>query len=56
MEKAWKKTSVKGNKTATISMTAKQIRADYSYRCVITDAEGNTVTSDAAQLTVISAN
>ena len=52
----WKKTSVKGNKTATISMTAKQIRADYSYRCVITDAEGNTVTSDAAQLTVISAN
>ena len=40
-------------KTASMSCKATAARSGRQYRCVITDANGNTVTSDAATMTVI---
>ena len=50
--KTWKKTSVKGYRTSTITMAATGARNGNSYRCIITDSSGNSMTSDAATLTV----
>ncbi|WP_370748742.1 hypothetical protein [Eubacterium sp.] len=46
----WGNTSLAGNKTATLSFTAPANYDGRLYRCIITDANGNTVTSDAAKL------
>jgi hypothetical protein len=48
----WANTGLPGAKTATLSITA---RAEYSgrqFRCVITDKDGGSVTSEAATLTL----
>ncbi len=50
--KNWYKSSMTGNKTNTLSVEALLKRNGQQYRCVITDAQGNTVTSDPAALTV----
>lgn len=46
----WGNTSLAGNKTATLSFTAPANYDGRLYRCIITDANGNTVTSNAAKL------
>lgn len=43
---------MEGNQTDTIKVEAGNWRNGQKYRCVIKDAEGNTLTSDAATLTV----
>ena len=48
----WKNSTMTGYKTATMSVPVTKARNGYQYRCVITDASGATVTSDAATLTV----
>ncbi|MGN0598696.1 MAG: hypothetical protein ACI4JK_02275, partial [Oscillospiraceae bacterium] len=40
------------NTTDTFSITAKAAYNGYMYRCIVTDANGNSVTSDAAKLIV----
>ena len=39
-----------GNKTATLKMSFTEARLKYSFRCVITDANGQSVTTDAVKL------
>ena len=46
----WGNTSLAGNKTATLSFTAPANYDGRLYRCIITDANGKTVTSNAAKL------
>ena len=41
-----------GADTATLTVDATKARNGYSFRCVITDEHGNSVTSDAAKLTI----
>ncbi len=48
----WSDSSQTGNKTPVFSMPVESHRNGYKYRCVITDANGNTVTTDMATLTV----
>ncbi|MBQ2061349.1 MAG: immunoglobulin domain-containing protein, partial [Oscillospiraceae bacterium] len=48
----WKICTMAGSDTDTLSVSAKAYRSGYLYRCVITDANGKTVTSEAAKLTV----
>ena len=48
----WRTSSMEGNQTETIKVAAGSWRNGQKYRCVIKDAEGNTLTSDAATLTV----
>ncbi len=50
--KTWVTSGASGNKTNTISFTTTSGHNDYKYRCVVTDEDGNTVTSNAATLTV----
>ena len=50
--KTWKKTSATGNKTSAISMDMQEARDGNQYRCVITDADGNSIPSDSATLTL----
>jgi len=50
---SWKNASGTGNKTATLSVTAKASLKGYQYRCKITDQNGNTVYSNAATLKLI---
>ena len=49
---SWAKTSLKGNRTATLQVGATAARNGYSYKCVVADTAGNTVTSNDATLTV----
>ena len=46
----WQNTSLNGAQTATLSFTANGGYFGRQYRCVITDKNGNSVTSDAATL------
>ena len=48
----WRTSSMEGNQTDTIKVEAGSWRNGQKYRCVIKDAEGNTLISDAATLTV----
>ena len=48
----WNATTLTGAKTATLTIPGAVSRNGYQYRCVITDANGNKVTSNAATLTV----
>ena len=50
---SWTNTTLSGNKTDTLKISATCGRSNYQYRCVITDAYGVTVTSNAAKLTVL---
>lgn len=47
---SWMVCSLTGNKTAKLSVKAIESRMGNYYRCVITDENGNTVTSDEVQL------
>ena len=48
----WTNSPATGNKTATLKVPATASRNGYQYRCIITDAAGNTLNSNAATLTV----
>ena len=49
----WGDTALDGNKTATLTVSpVGTVLNGRLYRCVVTDSTGNTVTSDAAKLTV----
>ena len=50
---AWKATSLPGNKTAILEVGVIESRDGMKFRCLITDSEGNSVTSDEVTLTVI---
>lgn len=49
---SWKNSSLPGYKTSTLSVDVTNSRNGYKFRCVITDASGNTKTSGEATLTV----
>ena len=49
---AWRKTTVAGSNTAVLPITASTVNDGTSYRCVITDEEGNKITSSAGHLTL----
>ena len=51
----WKNSGLSGNKTNTLTVAATAARNGYRFRCVITDAEGNSVISTPAVLTVAQA-
>lgn len=46
----WSRSGLAGYDTATLSVPVNNARMGQMYRCVITDEEGNTVTSDAAAI------
>ena len=48
----WANSGMTGANTNTISVQGTSARNGYQYRCVITDARGNQVITDAAKLTV----
>lgn len=49
---SWENSSTSGSKTNTLKVAAETHRNGYKYRCVITDANGDTVTTDEVTLTV----
>ena len=49
---SWTNTTATGYKTATLTVPATASRNGYSYHCIVKDNAGNTVTSNAATLTV----
>ena len=49
----WYNTTLSGNTTDTLTVTAYADRADRQFRCVMTDAQGRKVTSKAATLTIV---
>lgn len=51
--KKWNASNFEGFDTDTQPVTIKSYRSGQMYRCVITDAYGNTVTSNAATLTML---
>ena len=48
----WSNTTLSGYNTATLKVTASSTVNGRQYRCIVTDANGDTVTSDGAKLTV----
>ena len=46
----WSNCNLSGSKTATVSGTLTQARIDASFRCIVTDRQGNTLTSSHAYL------
>ena len=48
----WKNTTATGAKTATLSVSVTAAKNGYQYRCIVKDNVGNSVTSNAAKLTV----
>jgi len=48
----WRDSGMSGSDTAAISVPVTEARDGQQYRCVVTDGGGNTVTSEAATLTV----
>ena len=51
-EEEWRKSSKSGNDSATLVVPITEAKNGQKYRCVITDGDGNTVTSNAAEITV----
>ena len=47
---SWKNSSLSGNKTKTLSVGATAARSDYLFRCIVSDRNGNTITSSPARL------
>ena len=54
--KTWKNSGLTGNKTATLKVEATASRNGYQFRCKVTDAQGKSVTTTAAQLEVAAAS
>ncbi len=50
--KTWKNSGLAGNKTKTLTVGATAGRNGYMFRCVISDSNDKSITSDAAKLTV----
>ena len=50
--KTWKDSGLSGNKTATLKVTATLSRNGYRFRCVATNAKGDSLKSTAVKLTV----
>ena len=48
----WKKATVAGSNTDTLSITGGTANNGTSYRCLVSDSEGNSITSSAAVLTI----
>ena len=48
----WVNSGANGNKTATLSFTAAAAHKGYQFRCVVKSSSGQSVTSNAATLTV----
>ena len=48
----WTNSCMTGNKTNTLTVSAVASRNGYKFRCIVTDASGKTVTSNAATLTI----
>ena len=48
----WENSGMTGNRTAALSVPVTAARNGQKYRCIVKDANGKTVTSDAAELTV----
>ena len=49
---AWRSTTLNGCKTAELSFVAQATYNNRQYRCVVTDANGNTLASEPATLTI----
>ena len=49
----WRTSSMEGNQTDTIKVEAGSWRNGQKYRCVIKDAEGNTLTSEASKAVLL---
>ena len=49
---SWSKSYTEGYDTATLQPVLRAYRNGYQYRCEVTDVFGNTITSDAAAMTV----
>jgi hypothetical protein len=50
---AWKNTSLAGNKTDTLEVEVLASRDGMQFRCVVTDANGNSETTDTVTINVI---
>ena len=48
----WGNSKATGNKTKKLTLTATEAKNGAQYQCIITDKDGNTLTSDAATLTI----
>ncbi len=48
----WVNSGLSGNKTSSLKVVANSARNGYLFRCVITDAKGRTLMTDAVKLTV----
>ena len=48
----WKKATVAGSDTDTLPITGSTANNGTSYRCIVSDSEGNSITSSAAVLTI----
>lgn len=48
----WRNNTLPGNDTDTLTFSAKAYHDGYKYRCLITDASGNTVRTDEVTLTI----
>ena len=46
----WYSTTASGNKTDTLTVEITEAHCAYQYRCVVTDANGEQLTSDAARI------
>ena len=52
--KSWTNSSLKGYNTDTLTVQASYERNGYLFRCIVTDINGSTATSNNAKLTVVS--
>ena len=50
--KTWSNSALSGNKTASLQVLGVEGRNGYQFRCIITDINGNSITSSAVALTV----
>jgi hypothetical protein len=49
----WKNTSITGNNTSTLEAVITEARNGMNFRCIVTDAEGNSVTSRTVSIRVL---